>query len=512
MSVDSMEMDHLSPGQSVNAHRGAKRNYSRNTLFTFQQVISILLLAFLVALEIRNVINEDARVDSLENDLKTRFQNLDGKIMILEEKITNNHIKTTKHINQSSTLASSLADSIKITLKTRTDLVYKDTRKHLDLLKEVLIDVKNAIRTVDSNVMKNNINLAQVNISLSEQVMHALKEQLEVQLKANDKVEALKEEITGLDLSITNTTSSLMSHIEEKAIAAIDQTLGSHDILTTMLGNTSEVVKKAIESGINKNNENIAMLQADVKTISDNVKMQITTIEDIQYNCLDLLEMSYNNVSRDLNDVLLSEINTQVQITANIRKTTELQNLTRKWSEKASEEFNVTKNKVYELEEENNKTLNQSVLYLEGQLNENEETVLEEMNKTRQWILRDLSDLEMSVERFSEGTNNTRLEYSKNIQNLATMMNESTINIISKINETLESGMTSDKGLSDLIQRTSNTMMQRTDELEQKANASSRETIAKVEHLLDLLKCPDSWARVAGYCTMFFNTALTFAP
>ena len=77
----------------------------------------------------------------------------------LEEKIMKTYSETLNQINHSS----SLADSIKMSLKTTTSLANKDARQLMDSL-------KSAVGMVDTHVLDNHNNLIQTSKSISEQL------------------------------------------------------------------------------------------------------------------------------------------------------------------------------------------------------------------------------------------------------------------------------------------------------------------------------------------------------
>ena len=69
-----MEMyERSSDRLSITDNRVPPKQNSLKTLFTIQHLISLLLLAFLAASEIRSYINEDARIDRLEEELKGKY-------------------------------------------------------------------------------------------------------------------------------------------------------------------------------------------------------------------------------------------------------------------------------------------------------------------------------------------------------------------------------------------------------------------------------------------------------
>jgi hypothetical protein len=137
-----------------------------------------------------------------------------------------------------------------------------------------------------------------------------------------ENIEMLKLSTSSLDSKVHNTSSALMEHIEAKAVEAINKTLGSHEALAIMMGNSSGALREALLNRINQNNEKLALLEVDVKRAAQELKENNIEINnkfdmlsdnlnentDAVYNYINASSSSFQNLSNGLDGLLVSEV------------------------------------------------------------------------------------------------------------------------------------------------------------------------------------------------------------
>ena len=238
--------------EKVAAAEKGDKHFQGDKIFNLLPNISCILL--LLGLSVAFFVTLETKLSNLENVVKIEVEKS-------EQNIKAHNIQVEARLNAKlGRFGNSIRNLNTLIISTKSGV----NKKTLEL--------KENIEKMEENLIKETTNARD---SISQSLVNTTTIMI-------SRVDMMRSEMTNVEFKIETTSSKVLDHIEEKAVMAINQTLGSHEILAMILGNTSRIAQNEIVESINLSTEHITVVQRDVDETSKSVRKLTEDLEIIK--------------------------------------------------------------------------------------------------------------------------------------------------------------------------------------------------------------------------------------